>query len=75
MFFIYGKPGCSYCLRAKKLLERKELEYEYIDITKDKEAEDFIRIELGAKTVPVIFYGANLLIGGYDDLAKYFEED
>jgi|AntDeeMinimDraft_6_1070357.scaffolds.fasta_scaffold03896_3 glutaredoxin len=68
MYIIYGKPTCSYCTKAKKLLERKGLEYTYVDISKDVQAQASL-IFTGFKTVPVIFKD-NDLIGGYEDLVS-----
>jgi glutaredoxin 3 len=67
MYIIYGKPACSYCTKAKKLLERKGLDYRYVDISKDLEAQEYI-LSNGFKTVPVVFKEDDL-IGGYEDLA------
>ena len=51
---VYGKPDCPYCDKAKSILEGKGLEFNYVDVTEDKEAHNFIR-EQGFETVPQIF--------------------
>lgn len=75
MITVYGKPGCSFCTKAKNLLELMKLEYQYKDIASDP----LIREELfervpNAKTVPQIFI-ENELIGGYDQLYARLKQD
>jgi glutaredoxin 3 len=65
---IYTKMFCSYCTRAKQLLDAKGAPYEEYDITLGgpKRAEMLDRAE-GRSTVPQIFIdGAH--VGGSDDL-------
>jgi len=65
---IYTKPLCPFCIRAKRLLERKGVAYEEIDIwlswSRRKEMQQ--RAE-GRYTVPQIFIDGRG-IGGCDDL-------
>ena len=65
---IYSTTYCPYCVRAKALMDAKDLDYTEIDVTGNDEA----RIALvaksgGRKTVPQIFIDGQS-IGGYDDL-------
>ena len=66
---IYTKFLCSYCHRAKKLLETKGAPYEEYDITMggEKRAEMLQRAN-GRTTVPQIFIDGRHG-GGSDDLA------
>jgi glutaredoxin 1 len=32
MYTIYGKPGCTYCTKAKALLDSKGIQYNYINV-------------------------------------------
>lgn len=66
---VYGKPGCSFCTSAKGLLERNVIEYDYIDISEDKEAYSYI-IEQGHRTVPQIYIDKRH-IGGYNELLAH----
>jgi glutaredoxin len=71
-FKVYGKPQCSFCVRAKMLLESKGIEYEYVDLLKDVEAMAYIKSS-GAKTVPQIYditEETPTLVGGFEDLQK-----
>lgn len=74
MFTVYGKSGCIYCIRAKNLLDQKNLPYVYYDINEDEESQEFV-MGLGVKTLPQIFddLSERHHIGGYDDLVKYLE--
>ncbi len=65
---VYSTQTCPYCVRAKSLLDAKDVDFEEIDVTGDDEA----RMELvakagGRRTVPQIFINGQS-IGGYDDL-------
>jgi len=65
---IYTKAFCSYCARAKRLLDEKGADYEEFDITfgGDKRAEMLQRAN-GRTTVPQIFIDDHH-VGGSDDL-------
>ena len=69
---VYSKPDCVYCTRAKHLLDSRG--YDYIEriIGTDITLEDFKAVFPNAKTVPQIIINGKH-IGGYDDLALWFE--
>lgn len=66
---IYTTMFCPFCVRAKKLLDGKNVPYTEIDVTmsSSKRAEMQERAD-GRHTVPQIFIGG-VGIGGSDDLA------
>ena len=64
---IYTTPYCPYCVRAKRLLERKGVAYEEIDVASDDEARIALAERTGLRTVPQIFIGEEH-VGGSDDL-------
>ena len=33
MFIIYGTPGCGFCIQAKRVLEQKGMDYDYVDLS------------------------------------------
>ena len=72
-FLIFTKYRCSYCDRAKTLIEQKGFEYESINIEEDNNIEILLERNKYARTMPQIFIN-DKLIGGYTDLVKYFEE-
>lgn len=77
MYTIYSKGKCAFCNAAKRLLERKGLEYEVVLIEGPEDKEKLLeRVrECGSdaeiKSVPQIFYG-DIHIGGYGDLERFF---
>jgi glutaredoxin 3 len=66
---IYSKMFCPYCVRAKRLLDEKGVDFEEYDISLGgpKRAEMVQRAN-GRTTVPQIFIGG-VHVGGSDDLA------
>ncbi len=65
---IYTTTYCPYCVKAKKLLDRKGLSYEEIDVTDRADLREMLVAKSGGrKTVPQIFIGDHP-IGGCDDL-------
>lgn len=76
---IYSRSGCGYCVRAKKLLESKGVEYEDRPIgsryTKETLKEHCHKLNSNAiiNTVPQIIMvrdGHETYIGGYKELTK-----
>ena len=53
---IYTTPYCPFCIRAKRLLIGKNIDFEEIDLSKEPEKFDEMRKKSnGARTVPQIF--------------------
>ena len=64
---IFTTPWCPYCINALKLLDRKGVAYENIDVSNDHETRAALLRLTGSRTVPQIFIGGKS-IGGCDDL-------
>jgi glutaredoxin 3 len=65
---IYTTPFCPYCHAAKRLLQRKGVDYAEIDVSHDPELRaKMIHRANGRRTVPQIFIGGRH-VGGSDDL-------
>lgn len=64
---IYTSIACPYCVQAKRLLDRKGVAYEEIDVTGDADRRREMMEASGRRTVPQIFIGAES-IGGFDEL-------
>jgi glutaredoxin len=81
-YTIYTKSGCSYCVKAKKLLEKEKDTVLIINcddyLIENKELFlDFIKEKNHGKemrTFPIIFY-KNQFIGGYTELATFYEKE
>jgi len=65
---IYLTQLCPYCVRAKGLLNSKQVEYEEIDVgTQPELFEVMVEKSNGVTSVPQIFIGDHH-VGGCDDL-------
>ncbi|HJD66446.1 MAG TPA: glutaredoxin 3 [Rickettsia endosymbiont of Bembidion nr. Transversale] len=68
---IYTLAGCSYCMKAKALLDKKEVAYEEIEVQNSQDPNvAVLRKKLNNPdrlTFPQIFID-NMHIGGCDDL-------
>jgi glutaredoxin 3 len=65
---IYTTPFCSYCVRAKNLLKRKNATFTEIDVSGDNAKRDAMTKRANGRTsVPQIFVGA-VHVGGCDEI-------
>ena len=65
---IYSSDSCTYCLRAKKLLENKGIKYKEVNLDHAPGQREEISKKTGMKTIPQIFIGEDC-IGGFTELA------
>lgn len=56
MVTVYSKPACVQCTATTKELDRKGIDYNYIDITTDADAMEQV-MALGYKQAPVVVNG------------------
>ncbi len=70
---VWSKYNCPYCEQAKALLNQRKIDFEERKIGDGWSKEDLLESVPNARTVPQIFIN-NKLVGGFDDLRKYFEE-
>ena len=65
---VYLTQFCPYCVRAKSLLNAKQVNYSEIDVGAQSELRDvMIQKSHGVTSVPQIFIG-DVHVGGCDDL-------
>lgn len=64
---IYTTAFCSYCVRAKALLSRKGVEFQEIDVSRNREKRRWLADVTGQETVPQIFING-VSVGGCDDI-------
>lgn len=69
---IYTKKDCSFCVKAKSLLNLKNIPYREAVIGEDILREDFIATFPNVKTVPYIIIDG-VQVGGYEQLREYLE--
>ncbi len=60
---IYSTPTCPYCLRAKAYLKEKNISFEDIDVSVNREAADEMVKISGQMGVPVIVVGDEFIVG------------
>ena len=78
---VYGTPVCGYCVQAKRLLEDRELNYRYFDLSNVDEAKQDKLMEIAGfqfRTVPQIFTvedGERKYIGGYTELNESLKQE
>jgi glutaredoxin 3 len=64
---IYTTRTCPYCIQAKRLLQKKNVQYQEIDVSRDEAERDKLIQTTGRRTVPQIFIG-DQHVGGSDEL-------
>ena len=73
MITIFSKSNCPFCVRAKQLLESKDVPYTEVNIENDQDARQML-VDKGLRSVPQIFHGYELIPGGFDGLSKQSNE-
>ena len=53
---VYSSPACQQCVMTKKLLDRRGVAFNAVDVSDDPEALEMIR-SLGYTTAPVVVAG------------------
>lgn len=70
---IWSKDNCAFCVRAKQLLESKQIEYEERNIAEGKwTREQLLEAVPNARTVPQIFID-NKHVGGFTELREFLQ--
>jgi len=64
---LYSSRWCGFCMRAKRLLDSKGVEYNEIDVDQDSALRTQMMQRSGRRTVPQIFID-EVHVGGCDDL-------
>jgi thioredoxin reductase (NADPH) len=69
---VYGADWCSDCVTAKKFLNSKGVEFEYIDITDNEEAISVVeQINNGRRVIPTLMVdGVSYTNPGINGLMK-----
>ena len=69
---VYGADWCSDCVTAKKFLNSKGVEFEYIDITDNEEAISLVeQINNGRRVIPTLMVdGVSYTNPGINGLIK-----
>lgn len=63
MVKIYSTPSCAYCFTLKEFLKEHNVEFEEIDVSKDKTAMEEIIEKSGKLEVPVVEIDGQIVAG------------
>lgn len=66
---MYSTRFCPFCIRARMLLEGKDIAYTDIRVDRQPELRREMMDKSGRHTVPQIWVG-DVHVGGYDELAR-----
>jgi len=70
---MYCTRSCPYCSRAEKLLKKKGVNIEKIDVSKNRQLWKDMEKPTQRNTVPQIFIN-DFHVGGFDDLSELDRE-
>lgn len=60
---VYLRPGCGYCRRLRRALEREGVDYQTVDIWQEPDARAFVRsVAEGNETVPTVRLGDHVMV-------------
>lgn len=60
---VFSTPACPYCVTLKKFLKENDIEFEDIDVSKDKEALKKMVDKSGQMGVPVVEINNQIVVG------------
>jgi glutaredoxin-like protein len=70
---FFGKPGCPFCARARKLLGEKGLRFEEIELGRNGISYSSLQAVSGQGTTPQVYVDGHHL-GGADELATWLTQ-
>jgi glutaredoxin-like YruB-family protein len=60
---VYSTPTCPYCNMAKEFLKQNKIQFEDIDVSKDKKAVTEMFNKSGQLGVPVLDINGKIIVG------------
>jgi len=60
---VYSTPSCPWCNKAKDFLKSRNVKFEDIDVSKDKEKAKEMIEKSGQMSVPVIEINGRIIVG------------
>lgn len=60
---IYSTPTCPYCTMVKKYLDTKNVKFEDLDVSENRDAAKEMVEKSGQRGVPVVEIDGNIIIG------------
>ncbi len=70
---LYTADWCPFCVRAKRLLEDKNLKYDEVNVDQHPGKREEMAAKTGHKTIPMIFIN-DKFIGGFSELSTLNEK-
>ncbi len=65
---VYGTAWCADCIRSKRLLDRHQVPYEWIDIDNDRSARDLVaQLNGGKRIIPTILFADGTVLAEPSD--------
>jgi len=74
MITIYTRDGCSFCDKAKTLMNENNIQYSEMSIGKNIQREEVIQKFPEVKLLPIVVGVDGTLLGGYEDLVKHVQQ-
>jgi mycoredoxin len=54
---VYGSDWCGDCIRVRRFLTQNQIDFQWVNVDRDKEAEKFVRsVNKGMRSVPTIVF-------------------
>jgi glutaredoxin-like YruB-family protein len=63
MIKVFSTPFCIYCVSLKQFLKEHNIEFEEVDVSKDKVAQEEMIKKSGQMGVPVIEIDGEIIVG------------
>ena len=63
---VYSTDACPYCIQAKRLLDKRGIPYEEVNLARDPDGRTELVGRTGMMTFPQVLIGGEL-IGGYNE--------
>ncbi|MBW3011628.1 thioredoxin family protein [Candidatus Woesearchaeota archaeon] len=60
---VYSTPTCPYCVMAKQFLKENKIEFEDLDVSKDRAAAEEMVEKSGQMGVPVLDIDGEIVVG------------
>ena len=61
---VFSTPGCDLCERTRRFLTEKGVDFDYIDVTLDRDSlQEMRQLSRGARSAPVVSVGDKVLLG------------
>lgn len=60
---VYSTPVCPYCQMAKDFLKENNIQFEEVDVSKNREAAIEMVEKSGQMSVPVVIVGDEVIVG------------